>query len=122
MIYLYVALGGAIGASLRYFITTESIKCLGPEFPYGTLLVNVIGSFAMGILYAVIQAQTEISEPVRVFIGVGLLGALTTFSTFSLDTYTLLQQGEAVKAIANVALNLCLCIASVWLALFLVKG
>lgn len=121
--YLVVACGGAIGACLRYFLIRESIKLLGKDFPFGTLLVNVIGSFALGCLYLWLeQEQREISQSLRLFLGVGLLGALTTFSTFSFDTFLLLQQSEYIKAIINVVLNLSLCILGVWLAVLLVKG
>ncbi|MFT6269078.1 MAG: CrcB protein [Alphaproteobacteria bacterium] len=121
--YLIIACGAAIGACLRYFLTQESIKLLGKGFPFGTLAVNVIGSFAIGCLYMWIeQEQREISDSLRLFLGVGLLGALTTFSTFSLDTLLLLQQSEYIKAVLNLFLNVGLCILGVWLAVLLVKG
>jgi CrcB protein len=120
--YVYIACGAAIGACLRYFITQESAKLLGKGFPYGTLVVNVIGSFALGCLYAWLSNQEEmISDNLRLFAGVGLLGALTTFSTFSYDTLLLLQQGELMKAGINVLINLVVCILGVWLAMVLVK-
>ncbi|OFA33341.1 chromosome condensation protein CrcB [Glaciecola punicea] len=121
--YLIIACGGAIGACLRYFLTQESIKLLGKGFPFGTLAVNVIGSFALGCLYMWIeQEQREISDSLRLFLGVGLLGALTTFSTFSYDTLLLLQQSEYIKALLNILLNVGLCIVGVWLAVLFVKG
>jgi CrcB protein len=121
--YFIIACGGAIGACLRYFLTQESIKLLGKGFPFGTLAVNVIGSFAIGCLYMWIeQEQREISQSLRLFIGVGLLGALTTFSTFSYETLLLMQQSEYIKAILNLFLNVGLCIIGVWLAVLLVKG
>lgn len=121
--YLFIALGGAIGACLRYFLTQESIKLLGKGFPFGTLVVNVLGSFALGCLYMWIeQEQREISDGLRLFITVGLLGALTTFSTFSYDTVMLLQHGDYIKALLNIFLNVSLCIFGVWLAVLLVKG
>lgn len=121
--YFIIACGGAIGASLRYLLTTQSIKLLGKGFPFGTLAVNVIGSFALGCLYIWIeQEQREISQSLRLFVGVGLLGALTTFSTFSYETLLLLQQGDFIKAILNLFLNVGLCLLGVWLAVLLVKG
>ena len=121
--YLFIALGGAIGACLRYFLSQESIKLLGKGFPFGILAVNVFGSFALGCLYVWIeQEQREISESLRFFIGIGLLGALTTFSTFSYDTVMLLQHGDYIKAVLNIFLNVSLCLLGVWLAVLLVKG
>lgn len=121
--YLFIALGGATGACLRYFLTHQSVKLLGNGFPFGILAVNVIGSFSLGFLYMWIeQEQREISESIRFLVGIGLLGALTTFSTFSYDTVMLLQQSEYVKAILNIFLNVSLCIFGVWLAVILVKG
>jgi CrcB protein len=121
--YVIIASGGAIGACLRFFLTQQSIKLLGKGFPFGTLAVNVIGSFALGCLYMWIeQEQREISDNVRLFVGVGLLGALTTFSTFSYDTLLLFQQSEYIKALLNLFLNLGLCMFGVWLAVLLVKG
>lgn len=121
--YLFIAMGGAIGACLRYFITQESIKLFGKGFPVGTLAVNIIGSFALGCLYMWIeQEQREISDSIRFFAGVGILGALTTFSTFSYETVMLLQDSDYLKALINVVLNIGLCIVGVWLAVILVKG
>lgn len=122
MAYLYIAFGGAIGACLRYFLTQESTKLLGKGFPFGTLAVNVVGSFAIGCLYAWMSQQEAISDNVRLFVGVGILGALTTFSTFSYDTFLLLQSGELIKAALNILVNVCLCLLGVWLAFLLVKG
>lgn len=122
-IYFFIACGGAIGACLRYFLTQESIKLLGLGFPFGTLTVNVIGSFALGCFYMWIeQHQREISDSLRLFVGVGLLGALTTFSTFSHETLLLFQQSEYLKALLNLLLNVGLCMFGVWLAVLLVKG
>lgn len=122
MAYFYVALGGAIGACLRFFLYEHSIKLLGKGFPFGTLAVNVIGSFVLGYLYAWMQTQQDVSANLRLFIGVGLLGALTTFSTFSYETVMLLQEGDFVKAGLNILVNVSLCIIGVWLAFLLVKG
>jgi CrcB protein len=122
MTYLYVALGGAIGACLRFFLTQESIKLLGKGFPFGTLAVNVVGSFALGCMYAWLDQHPDISDNLRLFFGVGVLGALTTFSTFSYDTLLLLQDGDFAKAILNILINVSLCILGVWLAFLLVKG
>lgn len=120
--YLYVAVGGAIGACLRYFLTQQSAKVFADNFPYGILLVNVLGSFCLGILYAWLEQHPDISDNIRLVLGVGLLGALTTFSTFSLDTVTLFMEGEVLRAIANILSNVILCLLGVYLAFLIVKG
>lgn len=111
---LLVALGGSIGAVFRYLISIFMIQVFGSSFPFGTLLVNVIGSFFMGVIYALGQ-MSHISPELKALIGVGLLGALTTFSTFSNETLLLLQEGNWLKAILNVVLNLSLCLFLVYL-------
>ena len=111
---LLVALGGSIGAVFRYLISIFMIQVFGSSFPFGTLLVNVLGSFLMGVIYALGQ-MSHISPELKALIGVGLLGALTTFSTFSNETLLLMQQGLWLKAILNVVLNLSLCLFMVYL-------
>lgn len=111
---LFVALGGSIGAVFRYLISIFMVQLFGSAFPFGTLLVNILGSFMMGIVYALGQVS-EISPEIKALVGVGLLGALTTFSTFSNETLLLIQSGDWIKAFFNIALNLCLCIVMVYL-------
>jgi len=86
---------------------------LGRHFPYGTLVVNVVGSFIMGIAYALITHAQVVEHPMKPLLMVGILGALTTFSSFALDTVVLAQQGAYLKALLNVGLNLFLCLAMV---------
>ncbi|MEM0912355.1 MAG: fluoride efflux transporter CrcB [Pseudomonadota bacterium] len=120
--YLAVAGGGAIGACLRLFIQHQALNILGKSFPFGTLAVNVLGSFLIGLIYAYFQQQ-EIQNPhLKAFVTVGILGALTTFSTFSLDTILLVQEGNVAGALLNVFLNVVLCIGCVWLALLILEG
>lgn len=119
-LYTFVALGGAAGASLRFFISQLVLQMLGKGFPFATLIVNVIGSTIMGVLYSLLE-QGILELPVyRTLIGIGFLGALTTFSTFSLDTLLLMQQGELVKALLNVVLNVVLCLAAAALGMWIV--
>ncbi|WP_434925988.1 fluoride efflux transporter CrcB [Shewanella sp. HL-SH2] len=110
---LFVALGGSIGAVLRYLISIFMIQVFGSSFPFGTLLVNVLGSFLMGIVYALGQLS-HLSPEVKSLVGVGLLGALTTFSTFSNETLLLMQQGLWFKSMLNVLLNVSLCLFMVY--------
>ena len=120
--YLYVAMGGAFGASCRFAVYQIMYHWFGKGFPFGTLLVNVIGSFCLGLVYALIeQGQIEIVLW-RTSVGIGFLGALTTFSTFSVDTLLLLQQGFWLKGLLNIGLNLACCLFAAWLGIQLVKG
>ncbi|GAJ78680.1 CrcB protein [Vibrio sp. JCM 18905] len=94
----FIALGGAFGACSRYLISELCVILLGGRsFPYGTLTVNVVGSFIMGLLIAAFDNELLATEPWRQVIGLGFLGALTTFSTFSMDNVLLMQQGAFFK-------------------------
>lgn len=90
--WLAVAAGGMIGAVLRHAVNVVTIKTFGPGFPLSTMIVNIVGSFAMGALVAAMAHAGHISNEVRLFLAVGLLGSFTTFSTFSLDIYTLYER------------------------------
>lgn len=89
---LYVALGGAMGASARHLLGGVIMRAAGPGFPYGTLCANVVGSFLMGVLVAWLAARSAGDSAWRLFIGVGLLGGFTTFSSFSLDAILMLEK------------------------------
>lgn len=119
---LFVAIGGAVGASLRYGCTVWLTAMLGKGFPYATLTVNIIGSFLMGVLFSLLEHGILADLPWRSLFGIGLLGALTTFSTFSMDTLLLLQQGEWQKALLNILLNVLVCIAAAWCGMTLVAS
>lgn len=110
---LIVAFGGAVGAVSRFQVTNWFSVWFGNGFPYATLAVNVVGSFIMGLLSAALMSGTLIAPHWRPLIGVGFLGALTTFSTFSFDTLALFTQGFWLKAALNIVLNLVLCLAAV---------
>lgn len=121
-IYVYIAIGGAAGACLRFFLSQLMLQWFGKGFPFGTLLVNVIGSFCLGLVYSLIeQGQIEIVLW-RTTVGIGFLGALTTFSTFSVDTLLLLQQGIWIKGVLNILMNLVCCLTAAWLGMQLAKG
>lgn len=113
-----VALGGSFGAVLRFLISTGVYQWLGRGFPYGTLFVNVLGSLLIGLMTeALILHRVALSMEYRPAILVGLFGSLTTFSTFSLDTLYLIEQGQLSKASLNVLTNVFVCILAVWIGL-----
>ncbi|MBD1567094.1 fluoride efflux transporter CrcB [Vibrio sp. S12_S33] len=111
----FIALGGAFGACSRYLISELCVVLLGRGFPYGTLVVNVVGSFIMGLLIAAFESELLATEPWRQIIGLGFLGALTTFSTFSMDNVLLMQQGAFFKMGLNILLNVVLSISVAWI-------
>lgn len=121
-IYIFIALGGALGACLRYFLSQLMLQWFGKGFPFGTLLVNIFGSFFLGFLYSLLEHGQLEAALWRTTIGIGFLGALTTFSTFSVDTLMLFQQGLWFKAALNVTLNILCCLFAAWLGTQLVKG
>ena len=114
---LYVALGGAAGSLLRYWCSGVVAHAFGETFPLGTLSVNVVGSTLIGIVAVVTgpDGRLLLAPEVRQLIMVGVFGGFTTFSSFSLQTLALLQDGEWPLAAANVALSVTLCLLGVWL-------
>jgi CrcB protein len=120
-LYLLIALGGAFGASFRFYISQLILNWLGKGFPFATLAVNISGSLIMGALYGLIEQNVIEVSVYRTLIGIGFLGAFTTFSTFSLDTLLLIQQGDVLKATINILLNVSLCIFAAALGMFIVS-
>ena len=112
---LFIAFGGAIGAVLRYGASLGVYGLLGRGFPYGTLFVNVTGSLLMGVLSILMLERFNVGPEWRAAILVGLLGSFTTFSTFSMETLNLLEQGDMMRAMANIAFSVIVCLAAVWL-------
>ncbi|MBL4647702.1 MAG: fluoride efflux transporter CrcB [Gammaproteobacteria bacterium] len=119
--FLLVVAGGAIGAASRFVVYNLSMRWLSLSFPSATLIVNVSGSFIGGLLVAWISHHSRLSSELRAFLLVGILGAFTTFSTFSLDTIKLLQQQHFVSAGLNVVLNLILSLAAVYVGMLVVE-
>ncbi|MBO6564480.1 MAG: fluoride efflux transporter CrcB [Pseudomonadales bacterium] len=112
-----IALGGAIGSLARYGVTVWSEQALGAEFPYGILIANVAGSFAIGICFVLIYERALLPEIWRPLLMVGFLGAFTTFSTFSLQAIGLIQEGRLVAASLYVFGSVMLSILGAWLGI-----
>ena len=114
---LAIAGGGAIGAVLRFGMSSNIYRVFGREFPYGTLAVNVLGSLLIGLVFILIVERSVLSAEWRPVIIIGFLGAFTTFSTFSIETLLLLESGELSRAALNVFLSVALCLGATWLGL-----
>lgn len=117
---LQVALGGAIGASARYLTSVGAMRFMGPGFPWGTLAVNVVGSFVMGLV-VVMLAQKDATR-LAPFLMTGMLGGFTTFSAFSLDAITIFERGQTGLAALYVAASVLLSLGAIVLAMFLARG
>lgn len=115
-----IAIGGSVGAVFRFLVSTGVYQWLGRGFPYGTLAVNVLGSLFLGALAEVLTLQrVAIATEYRAAILVGFFGAFTTFSSFALETVTLLEQGSFSKAFYNILLSVTSCLLAVWIGLLL---
>ena len=112
-----IALGGAVGSVLRYLLAVWVHDRMPGGFPYGTLSVNIIGSFLIGVVFVIIQSRFPGSEIVRASVIVGLLGGFTTFSTFSLETLTLIQTGYWASAVLNIIVSVLSCIICAFLGM-----
>lgn len=112
---LAIAVGGALGSVLRFWMSGWVTGMLGRGFPYGTLVVNVSGALLMGFLYVVLIDKFNASAEWRAALLIGLLGGYTTFSSFSIETFNLLQAGEILKALVNILLSVFVCLAATWL-------
>lgn len=117
MIYLWIAIGSALGGMARYWCYGFMARAIGETFPWGTLAVNVLGSSFIGLFAALTGPEGRYLVPpsTRMFVMAGFLGGYTTFSTFSLETMNLTRQGEWFKAGANISASLVLSLAGVWL-------
>ena len=114
--YLWVALGGALGSVARYWMTNAVAALTGPRFPWGTIIINVVGSFVIGLVaYAATPVgRVPVSFDMRAFILVGICGGYTTFSSFSLQTLELARNGYWLGAAGNIVVSVVLCLAAVW--------
>jgi CrcB protein len=116
-----VMLGGAFGSGARYLLAELVHRQFGRGLPWGTLTVNVIGSLLIGVLAALLVERPVTSDVPRLFGIVGVLGGFTTFSSFSLETLQLLEQGALVRALGYVLASVVVCVTCTWLGLTLVR-
>jgi CrcB protein len=119
--YLWVAAGGALGTMGRYWLSGVVARVMGETFPWGTLLINVSGSFVIGLFAALTgpDGRVLVGSSGRQFVMVGLCGGFTTFSAFSLQTLNLMNDGEWFRASGNIVLSVALCLIAVWVGYLL---
>jgi CrcB protein len=120
--FLLVAFGGAVGSVLRYYVGLSALRVAGPLFPWGTLTVNVVGCFLIGLLAQIITQRYGGSVELRLLLITGFLGGFTTFSAFSLDTVALIESGNLAGAILYVAASVGASLAAVLAGLLLVRS
>ena len=121
-ILLAVALGGALGSVARYLVGIGSGRLFGLGFPWGTLIINIAGSFLIGVFAELFALKWDLPQPGRVFLTVGICGGFTTFSTFSLDTYVLMERGEFWPAAAYIVGSVVLSIGALVAGLHLIRA
>jgi fluoride exporter len=118
---LLVAIGGGLGAALRHLTNLGALRLFGPNFPYGTMAVNILGSFAMGVFIEMLARRYGGSNELRLFVATGILGGFTTFSAFSLDFAVLMQRGALGSALFYALASVILSILALFLGLWLVR-
>ncbi len=118
---LLVALGGGLGAALRHLANMGALRLFGPNFPYGTMAVNILGSFAMGVFIEVLARRSGSPNELRLFVATGILGGFTTFSAFSLDFVVLVQRGALSSALFYALASVILSILALFIGLWLVR-
>lgn len=118
---IWVALGGAIGASARYIVGTQTLRLMGSGFPWGTLCVNILGCLLMGILIEALALKINLSQDIRHFLFTGILGGFTTFSAFSLDFAFLTERKEHVLAWTYLGTSVAFSILALFAGLWLVR-
>jgi len=117
MTYIWIAAGSALGGAFRYWCSGVAARLIGETFPWGTLLINILGSFVIGVFFTLTgpDGRLLVSPNIRQFVMVGLCGGYTTFSSFSLQTLNLIRDGEILYAGANIAASVLLCMLAVWI-------
>ncbi|MEE8577341.1 MAG: fluoride efflux transporter CrcB [candidate division Zixibacteria bacterium] len=118
---IVVGVGGFVGAVARYLLSSLIHRNLDSNFPWGTFTVNVVGCFLIGCLMYLIEHRLIVSDQMRLFLGIGILGAFTTFATFSQEIISLMRSGQNWIALANVLLSVSLGIMALWAGYLLLK-
>jgi fluoride exporter len=119
---LWISLGAVIGANLRYFVAQQVTKALSPQFPYGTLAVNITGSFALGF-FLIWTTERVLADPRwRLLVAVGFCGGYTTFSSYAFETFSMVEKGQWFASILNVCLSNLLCLGAVLAGAALARG
>jgi fluoride exporter len=119
--YIFVFVGGGLGAAARYWLQGFIYGETGTSFPYGTLAVNVLGCFIIGVLMSSMEERFLVHPSIRIFLTIGILGGFTTFSSFSYETISLFRDGEILYALANALGSLFLCLIGTWIGVQLGK-
>ena len=122
MTYVFIVLGAAVGAPLRYFVSVRVYDASSGDFPYATLVVNLTGCFLIGILATIAEERDVFSRDARLFLLVGLLGSYTTFSTFGWETLALLRANEVPQAFTYVGASAVGGLAAVWAGLIAARS
>lgn len=117
-----VALGGALGSGMRHLVNLAALRLFGPTFPWGTLAVNIAGSFIMGLFVELLARRFGGSAELRLFIATGILGGFTTFSAFSLDVAVLYERGAVAPAAFYVAASIVVAVLALFLGMWLGKS
>ncbi|MEO9336930.1 fluoride efflux transporter CrcB [Mesorhizobium sp. SB112] len=119
---MLVAVGGAIGASIRHLANIAALRFFGAAFPWGTLAINIVGSFLMGVFIELLARRFGASNELRLFVATGILGGFTTFSAFSLDFATLWERGAALSALSYVLASVIGAILALFVGLWLARS
>ena len=118
---LWIFLGGGIGAISRYWLSLGIYRLVGTGFPYGTLVVNILGCFFIGLWMTMFEDRFLVNPNLRLFLIIGILGGFTTFSSFSFETISLLQEGSYFLGMGNILLSVFVCLTATWLGHLLGK-
>ncbi|HYW48342.1 MAG TPA: fluoride efflux transporter CrcB [Bryobacteraceae bacterium] len=119
---LWISLGAIVGANLRYFVAQQVARLVSPSFPYGTLLINVTGSFVIGFFLIWTTGRVLADPRWRLLIAVGFCGGYTTFSSYAYETFVLMEQGQWLSSMLNVVVSNLLCLAAVVLGAVLARS
>ena len=114
---LLVFIGGGLGAVARYLLQGAVYRITGASFPYGTIVVNIIGCFTIGLLMSSMEERFLAAPSLRIFLTIGILGGFTTFSSFSYETMALLREGDLLMGGLNVVASVAICLGATWLGL-----